>query len=265
MESLQAPEGDVVATHPATIFGRVLAVLVLVLPGAALTALAMQFRGKDAEARSAALAGGLTLLALGILAIVQQGRSRMVVRADGIERWGMRGRLWALRWADMLEMRYRAVKMRVYGVIPAGTTIHVTLTDPAGKKCRVPSNVKAMDVLAERIADQQTAARLPEARARIDRGEEVRFGKTLIVDREKISARKLFGGYKTCALAEVEKVSVEAGYLKIRQKGKMFAFASGRVAAIPNVFLLLRLLDTMLGRPSAIPQERDFSARAHVG
>ena len=261
MEPLQAPEGDVVATHIATIFGRVLAVLVLVLPGLALCALGYQ----DAGARTPALAAGVTLVALGVLAVVQQNRSKVVVRTDGIERWGLRGKLWALRWAEMVEMRYRAVKMRVYGVIPAGTTIHVTLTDPAGKKRSIPSSLKSIDVLAERVADQQTAARLVEARAQLDSGQEVRFGKALILDREKISARKLFGGYKSCPLTEIEKVTVDAGVIKIRQKGKMLAFGGGRVASIPNVFLLLRLLDTMVARTSAIPQDRDFSARAHVG
>jgi hypothetical protein len=261
MEPLQAPEGDVVATHAATVFYRIVAVLVLLLPGATLCALASQ----ATQGQSALIGSGLVLVALGVLAFVQQNRSKVVVRADGIERWGLRGKLWALRWSDMIEMRYRAIKMRVYGVIPAGTTIHVTLTDPSGKKRTVPSNVKNMDVLAERIADQQTAARLPEARAQIDRGEEVRFGKALIVDREKIQARKLFGGYKSCPLPEIEKVSVDAGFLKIRQKGKMLAFGGGRVGSIPNVFLLLRLLDSMLGRASAIPQDRDFAARAHVG
>ena len=34
MELLQAPEGDVVATHPATLFARILAVLMMMVPGA---------------------------------------------------------------------------------------------------------------------------------------------------------------------------------------------------------------------------------------
>ena len=201
MEPLQAPEGELVATHPATVYGSILAVLMMVLPGGALMALAMRFDGKHADARVPAIAGGLALLVLGILAVVQQTRSKVVLRADGAERWGLRGKIWALRWADMAELRYRAVRMRVYHVIPAGTKIYVTLTDRNGKKHRVPSNMKGMDVLAERIADQQTSARFAEARAAVDRGEEVRFGKALVVDAEKLSARKLFGGYKSCPLS----------------------------------------------------------------
>jgi len=122
-----------------------------------------------------------------------------------------------------------------------------------------------MDVLAERVADRQTAAHFPQARATIDRGEEVRFGKALILDREKISVRKLLGGYKSCALPDIEKVAVEAGFLRIRQTGKFLVFGGGSVGAIPNVFLFLRLLDSLIARPAAIPADREFSTQASVG
>lgn len=264
MEPLQVPEGEVVATHPANVSARILAVLMLVVPGGALAWLATRMEGPQADARIPALPGGLTLLVLGILGFVQQNRSKVVVRADGVERWGLRGKLWALRWADMSELRYRAVKARLYHVIPIGTTIYLTLSDPSGRKYRVPNNMKSMDLLAERIADQQTAARFAEARAAIERGEEVRFGKALIVDNEKVSTRKLFGGYKSCPLKEIEKVGVENGFLRIRQRGKLLGFGGGNIGSIPNVFLFLRLLDSLLGR-ATIPQDRQFVAQRSVG
>src|SRR5205823_13714888 len=132
MDLLQAPEGDVVATHPATLFARILAVLMMVIPGAALIALGAQLAPADAYNRMPLFAGGGALLALGVFAVLQQNRSKVVVRTDGIERWGLRGKLWALRWAEMAELRYRAVKMRLYHVIPVGTNIYLTLTDPQG-------------------------------------------------------------------------------------------------------------------------------------
>src|SRR5262249_39582996 len=114
------------------------------------------------------------------------------------------------------------------------------------------------------VADQQTSARFAEARAAIDRGEEVRFGKALIVDQEKVSTRKLFGGYKSCPLNEIEKVGVENGFLRIRQRGKLLGFGGGSIGSIPNVFLLLRLLDSLLGR-ATIPHDRQFAAQRSVG
>ncbi len=264
MQPLQSPEGEITATHPTQWFYRFLAVTVLILPGLALAAFAVQLPAQD-KGQPGAIAAGLIAVALGVLGFVQQMRSKVVVRTDGIERWGLRGKLWALRWADMVEMRYHAVKMGVYYFIPAGTIITVKLTDPNGKKHGVPSNLKGMELLAERIADQQTAARFPEARAALDRGEEVRFGKALIVDREKLSARKLFGGYKSCPISDIEKVAVEGGFLRIRQRGKFLGFGGGSVGAIPNIFLFLRLLDSLVTRATTIPQDRDFALRHHVG
>src|SRR5467141_2733739 len=108
-------------------------------------------------------------------------------------------------------------------------------------------------------------ARGSPRRARRSIGEEVRFGKALVVDAEKLSARKLFGGYKSCPLSEIEKVAVESGFLRIRQRGKFLGFGGGSVGSIPNVFLFLRLLDSLLGRPTAIPRDHDFAGRANVG
>lgn len=262
MEALHVPKGEIAATHPATRSGRVLAVLMMVMPGAVLVAFASDLPDLDADARLPAMAGGLALLLLGLLAIIQQACTKVVVRTDGIERWGLRGQLWALRWADMAQLRYRAVKKRLSFLIPAGTNFYLTLTDPNGRRRKLPTNMKGMDVLAERVTEQQTRALFAQARAAIDRGGEVRFGPSLILDREKVSARKLFGGMKCCALAEIEKVAVESGVLRIRQRGKEVAFGSS-IAGIPNVFLFFRLLEALVARPSVVPQHGDV--RTQVG
>src|SRR5438105_2949634 len=103
MEPLQAPEGDVTAEHRATITLRVTAVLFLLLPAAALAFAAFAPNG-NREGAPILIGSAVVLLALGVLSFVQQNRSRVVVRADGMERWGLRGQLWALRWADMAEL-----------------------------------------------------------------------------------------------------------------------------------------------------------------
>ena len=64
---------------------------------------------------------------------------------------------------------------------------------------------------------------------------------------------------KSCPLGEVEAVGIDSGIVRIRRKGKNFAFASVFVSSIPNVFLFLRLLQSLL------PGERAQPARASVG
>ena len=269
MEPLLPPEGDVLATHAATLSRRVSAALFLIAPGLLAGALAFVSDGANADARAPLAAVSALLIALGAAAIAQQNKSKAIVRADGIERWGLRGKLWALRWNEMSELHYRVLKIRLGGLLglllPAlSTNVHLRFTDPNGRKSALPVNLKAMDVLAERVIEQQTTAHFASARNRLDGGEELCFGKSIALDKEKIYTRKFFGGMKSCPLVEVEKVSVESGTLRIRQKGKTFAFARVMAGTIPNVHLLLRLLDGMLGEKSAMMRERDFAASAYV-
>ena len=269
MEILLAPEGDVLATHTATITHRVCAALFLMAPGLLAAVAAIARTGASDPDRGPFSVASVALIALGVAAMAQQNRSKAVVRADGIERWGLRGKLWALRWSDMNELHYRVLKIRLGGLLgmllPAlGTNIHLRFTDPNGKKYRLPVNLKAMDMLAERVSEHQTAAHFASARAKVEAGEELRFGKFIALDKEKLSTRKLFGGMKGCPLSEIEAVAVQSGVLCIRQKRKTFAFARVTAGAIPNVFLLLRLLDGMVEPKSAIMRNRDFAASAYV-
>ena len=263
-------EGEVVAEHSATWTYRVMSVLFLALPGAGLLALSTRLGPNDGEARMPMTIAGAALLALGILAFVQQNKSRVVVRADGIERWGLRGRLWALRFAEAPLLHYRVVKVRVGGLIglllPAvGTNYHLAFTDAQGKKRALPGNMKSMDTLAERVVDRHTALHYGAARQQIDAGEQVWFGKSLALDREKLSVKKLFGGMKSCPLGEIEKFVVQNGALKVRQRGKMMSFASVYTGQVPNVFVLLKLLDALLARKTVLGEDRDFAAQAFVG
>jgi len=117
MEMLLAPEGDVVAEHSATLTYRVFSVLFLLLPGAGLLALATQLAAADADARIPLVVFGVLLGGLGALAIVQQSKSKVVLRADGVERWGLRGKLWALRFPEIPQLHYRVVKVRLGGLL----------------------------------------------------------------------------------------------------------------------------------------------------
>src|SRR5207244_3031011 len=158
---------------------------------------------------------------------------------------GLRGELWTLRWEDATELRYQATRVHAVGLdlmlllrlFPAlGKSVKIGFVDVNGKRRKLPSSLKAMDVLAERVIEHHTAAQFPALRSALDRGEEMRFGKSLSLAREQVSVRKLFGGTKRCLLSDVDKVSVDDGKLKIRQRGKTFAFAGFALAKVPNAF-----------------------------
>jgi hypothetical protein len=270
MEMLMAPEGNVVAEHPATLTYRVMSVLFLVLPGLGLIVGSTQLAPAEAAARIPMIGFGVPLLALGVLGILQQNKSRVVLRADGVERWGLRGKLWALRFAEASQLHYRVVKVRLGGLLglllPAlGTNYYVAFTDSSGKKRSMPGNLKSMEMLAERVVDQHTALHFAGARRKLEAGEEMWFGKSVALDREKLSVKKLFGGMKSCPLGEIEKFVVQGGALKIRQRGKLMSFATIYTAQIPNVFLLLKLMDSLLMHKTALGEDRDFAGQAYVG
>jgi hypothetical protein len=259
MDPLLRPEGNVVAEHRASPAWRIVAVLLLGIPGVLCT-LAVYPRLHE----NAVLAvPGAVLITACVLVFIQQSKVRVVLRADGVERWGMRGELWTLRWQDAPELRYKAKRVHAVGLdamlllklFPSlGKSINIAFADVNGKRRKLPASLQSMDLVAERVVELHTTTHLPALRSAFDSGEEVRFGKVLALDREQVSVRKLFGGMKRCLLSEVEKVTVGDGRIKIRQKGKTFAFATLAVRNVPNAFLFVKLFEsTRTSRPAGTP------------
>ena len=271
MEQLLEPSGEVVAEHRAGVAWRIVSVVLLGVPAA------LWITGAwSAQRENLALASipGAILIALCVLIFAQQGKVRVVLRTDGLECWGLRGELWALRWEDATQLRYQAVRVHAVGLdamfllklFPVlGKSVKISLVDVNGKRRKLPSSLKAMDVLAERVIEHHTAAHFPALRAALDRGEEVRFGKSLTLDREQVSVRKLFGGMKRCLLSDVEKVTIDDGKLKIRQRGKTFAFAGFAVAQVPNAFLFVKLFESAWPGSGAAAPARNVTRIRSVG
>src|SRR6266850_856833 len=263
MDQLRKPEGDVVAEHSASVAWRILALVLLGIPAAMCATAA--WSGPRENAALVSIPGAV-LIAVCVLAFVQQSKVRVVLRTDGVERWGLRGELWTLRWEDATQIRYQATRVHAVGLdvmlllklFPGlGKSLTISFVDVNGKRRKLPSSLTAMDVLAERVVEHHTAAQFPALRSALDRGEEVHFGKSLSLDREQVSVRKLFGGAKRCLLSDVEKVSIDDGKLKIRQRGKTFAFAGFAVAKVPNAFLFVKLFESARpGSGAAAPAQR---------
>ena len=270
MDQLLKPEGDVIAEHRATLAWRIVSVVLLGIPAGVLLTAAWSAPRDNATVLSIV---GAVLIALCAFIFSQQGKVRVVLRTDGVERWGLRGELWALRWEDATQLRYQARRVRVHGLdamlllylFPSlGKSVKIGFVDANGRSCKLPSSLKAMDVLGERVIEHHTAAQFPVVRAALDRGEDVRFGDSLSLDREQVSVKKLFGGMKRCLLSDVEKVNIDDGKLKIRQRGKTFAFAGFRVAKVPNAFLFVKLFESARPGSAAAPGPSRAALR-HVG
>jgi len=104
MEQLLKPEGDVVAEHRASLAWRIVSVVLFGIPAALW--LVSAWSGPRENAAILSIPGAV-LIALCALVIVQQGKVGVVLRTDGVERWGLRGALWTLRWEDATQLRYQ--------------------------------------------------------------------------------------------------------------------------------------------------------------
>ena len=113
MDQLLKPEGDVVAEHRASVAWRIVSVLLLAIPAA--TWLTAAWSGPRENVAALSIPGAV-LIALCVLVFVQQGKVRVVLRTDGVERWGLRGELWTLRWEDATELRYQATRVHAVGL-----------------------------------------------------------------------------------------------------------------------------------------------------
>jgi hypothetical protein len=269
MDQLLKPVGEVIAEHRASLAWRIVSVVLLDIPAGLL--LIGAWTGPRASAQMLFIPAAV-LVALCAFIFLQQSKVQVVVRSDGIERWGLRGELWAMRWEDATQLRYRARRVRAHSldalilltVFPSlGKSVEIGFVDANGRRRKLPSSLKAMDLLAERVTEHHTAAQFPVLRAALDRGEEVRFGNSLSLDREQVSVKKLFGGLKRCLVVDVEKVTIADGQLKIRQRGKTFAFASFTVAKVPNALLFVKLFEST--RPGSAAARQSRPALRNVG
>src|SRR6266851_3270578 len=181
MDQLLKPAGEVVAEHSANVAWRIVSVVLLGIPAA--TWLTAAWSGPRENAALLSIPGAV-LIALCVLVFVQQGKVRVVLRTDGVERWGLRGELWTLRWEDATQLRYQATRVHAVGLdlmlllklFPGlGKSVKISFVDVNGKRRKLPSSLKAMDVLAERVIERHTAAQFPALRSALDRGEEVRL------------------------------------------------------------------------------------------
>ena len=84
MDQLLKPEGDVVAEHRASVAWRIVSVLLLAIPAAMWLTAAWSGPRENVAALSIP---GAVLIALCVLVFVQQGKVRVVLRTDGVERW----------------------------------------------------------------------------------------------------------------------------------------------------------------------------------
>jgi hypothetical protein len=208
------------------------------------------------DAVVAVLCGGTVLAVL----IGEAGRITRFY-PEGIEQT-RRGRTTELRWEDVAEVWFQAVKIQVGGVAglaigavldrkrqgaplnESNTSITVRLHGRNGEKLTINSNDQNVVKGYETVLAHVSPRLLEEARRRVEHGDTVTFGKI------SVSLRGIAYGRKDpVAFHEIEKLAIAGGKLRLKKKGAWLDALSVPVKKIPNVFVLTELYAGLAGGP----------------
>jgi hypothetical protein len=176
------------------------------------------------------------------------GKTRLSIHADGIRRSTIFSTR-ELRWDEVVEYRYRAIRIYAGGGGLLGAVIEayasrsgqersliLSLFDKGRRKLALNSNLKdaaeAVDLAIARVH----AVLAPEHERRFALGETLRYG------RFEISQRGIAeSGDAPTPFADVAEIALTGERLRVKKTGKFFAVASAPMGKIPNVLLFLHL------------------------
>ncbi len=145
------------------------------------------------------------------------------------------------RWEDILSMT-SAITRHYHNGIYTGTTHVYTLLNPQGQKLTLADSVSKVEDLAKSI--ETNIFPLLYARA----ADQYNTGQPLVFGPVAISKQGIAVGKKTFPWTDVKEVSIQQGLLKVSKKdGGWFSGAGASAAAIPNLPILLSILQQVVG------------------
>jgi hypothetical protein len=180
---------------------------------------------------------------------------------EGIEQI-KRGRTTELRWQDVTEVWFQALKVQAGGLIGYAigkaldrrrqgqpldertTNVTVRVLGRNGEKIQLTSSDKGIVKAYETILAQVTPRLLEEAKQRVNNGDTVTFGKI------SVSLRGIALGRKDpVAFHEIETLALSAGKLRLKKKGAWLDALSVPVRKIPNIAVLTELYAQLAAGP----------------
>jgi hypothetical protein len=182
-------------------------------------------------------------------ACIAIGKTVLTITEQGVRRESIFG-VQELLWGQIKETRYveRPVRIGAHfgliGMILTAATksanrsnIVLTLISE-GTRLKVTSNFRQAREAANTILAKILPAMIASARSRLQRGEILRFG-TITLTLTDLAWKSQPG----VPLPELETAEIAAGSLRVKRAGKWRNFISISSDKIPDVFVLLELLD----------------------
>ena len=150
------------------------------------------------------------------------------------------GKTDTIRWHEVNSI-WQSVTRRYVNGVYTGTTYKYTLLTAGGQKFMFGNGIKNIEQFGNLLQQYVITLRLPEAIAAYNGGQVVNFGPL------SVSQMGLTKGNQTVPWSEIQGVQVQRGYIKVKKQTGWFNFANVRVSAVPNVFVLLSLVDRIVG------------------
>jgi Family of unknown function (DUF6585) len=187
--------------------------------------------------------GGLVTFGLGLLAAwsaFSNWKKTVVVYRDGLaysDRKGLRQARW-----DQIASLTSAVTKHYRNGIYTGTTHIYTVLSKEGEKWVFNDSLQNVEALSDHIR-KGTFPHLYQAAAdAYNAGGSLQFG-SVAIDKAGIQL-----GKKSYQWSEVKQVSIQQGVLKVeKQGGGWFSGANIMVSTIPNLPVLLSIIDQVIG------------------
>jgi len=193
---------------------------------------------------------GVAILYLSLCVAI--GKTVLTITEQGVRRQSIFGGQ-EIPWSQIKETRYvdRPIRMGAHfgliGMIVTAATkssarsnIALTVIGNDGTCLKVTSNFQQAKDAANTILAKVLPAMIAAARSRLQRGETVRFGTVALT-----STDLAWKSQPGVPLTELGTAEIVGSYLKIKCAGKWRNLINIRSDKIPDVFVLLELLDEM--------------------
>src|SRR5215831_17640011 len=130
--------------------------------------------------------GAYIVLAVCVVVIIgvfiQQMKSRVLLKPDGLEKHGFKGKTWEAKWMLIQSVAFDPTQ----GAFPFGTGL--AIVDKGGHRVTVPKSIANVKDLGRRVLDAHSKMNLGEMMLLLEHGDDIRFGEAIMVNRDLMRA-----------------------------------------------------------------------------
>jgi hypothetical protein len=145
----------------------------------------------------------------------------------------------AFRW-DQIDCMWQRITRRYMNGIYMGTQYKYTIRGLNNRQVILNDRITNIGSLGNIISDMVTRVKLPLVIAAFKAGNTITFG-SLSVSLQGVSNSK-----ELISWSQIKEIGVNRGMVTVRKEGKWLSWSSVQVANIPNFFIFLALVNTIM-------------------